>query len=403
MKQMLFVDDDTSVLSGLRRMLRPMRREWHMHFVDSGENALAALDQIGIDIVVSDMQMPVMDGARLLDAVMEKWPDTVRIILSGYSDPEMAMRAVTAAHQYLPKPCDEDMLLETLKRACRLSNILKNNRIKSFVAGMSSIPSLPNLYMEILKLLKSEDASIQKIGEVVGQDIGMTAKILQLINSAFFGLPRQVPSVSEAVCLLGVDIVKALVLSIKVFSQFDPAVINRLKLENIWPHSLRVGHLARKIALDAGAEARCADQALMAGNLHDLGKIILAVNYPEKYSAFFERAQQDNDATGISIEQDVFEVSHPEIGAYLLGLWGLPDGIVEAVAHHHQPRATGTSMFSPVVAVHVANALINERSKPSVLADTDLDISLLQSLDDFELADRLDHWRAGIDDAERNS
>lgn len=396
---MLFVDDDTSVLSGLRRMLRPMRREWEMIFVDSGEKALAHLSQAPIDIVVSDMRMPGMDGGRFLAAVMDKWPDTVRIVLSGYSDLEMAMRAVTAAHQYLPKPCDEDVLITTLKRSCRLSNLLKSQRIKGLVAGMSSIPSLPKLYMEILKELKSEDASIQKIGRIIGQDISMTAKILQLINSAFFGLPRHVPAVSDAVCLLGVDIVKALVLSIKVFSQFDQAVIRRLKLENIWPHSIRVGQLARTIAIDGGASARCADQALMAGTLHDLGKIILAVNHPEKYTTFFERAHQGN-TPGIAIERDVFETSHAEIGAYLLGLWGLPDEIVEAVAHHHEPRATGTKIFTPAIAVHIANALVNERLQANVLADTDLDISLLQSLDDFNLGENLARWRGKLDNAD---
>jgi putative nucleotidyltransferase with HDIG domain len=392
MKHLLFVDDDANVLAGLKRMLRAMRQEWRMLFVNSGKEALAVLEETPMDIIVSDMKMPRMDGAELLMIIKEKWPDTVRIILSGYTDPEMALRSVTAAHQFLPKPCDDQILVATLSRSCSLSNLLKNKRLKSLVAGMTSLPSLPNLYMEILALLKSEAASVQKIGEVLSRDISMTAKILQLINSAFFGFPRQISHVTDAVSLLGVDMVKALTLSIQVFSQFDQMVLKRLNLETIWSHSMNTGRLARKIALDAGAGKYCADQALLAGNLHDLGKIILAVNFPEKYSVFNGLAPQGK-MSGLELEQDIFDAGHPEVGAYLLGLWGLPDDIIEAVAYHHHPGITKTEKFTPVVAVHVANALENECRNATAPASTVLDIGFLQSLEGGAFAGCLKRWR----------
>jgi HD-like signal output (HDOD) protein len=369
-----------------------MRQEWNMLFVDSGPKALAVLKETPVDIIVSDMRMPQMDGAQLLTSVKEKWPSMVRIILSGYTDPDMTLRSVIAAHQFLPKPCDDAMLIATLNRACSLSNLLKNKRLQSLVSGMTSLPSLPNLYMEILKLLKSEETSVQNIGEVLSRDIGMTAKILQLINSAFFGLPRHISHVTDAVSLLGVDMVKALALSIQVFSQFDPVVLKHLNLEGIWSHSMNTGRLARIIALDAGAGKYCADQSLLAGNLHDLGKIILAVNYPEKFGVFAGLAPK-SALSGIELEREIFDAGHPEVGAYLLGLWGLPDDIIEAVAHHHDPGVTGTRKFTPVVAVHIANALENEFQHARAPASMDLDINLLQSLEAFEFSGCLERWR----------
>jgi HD-like signal output (HDOD) protein/ActR/RegA family two-component response regulator len=394
LKRILFVDDEANVLSGLKRMLRPMRGEWEMDFFEEPEKALAHLETQPADIVVSDMRMPHMDGARFLSIVKEKWPETVRIILSGYSDPELALRSVSSAHQFLSKPCDVEILLGTLRRSCSLSNLLKSRRLKGIISGMESLPSLPSLYMEIVQLLSSEEPSMKRIGEVVGQDLGMSAKILQLVNSAFFALPRHISDLTDAVFLLGVDTIKALVLAIRVFSQFDQKQLNRLKIEYIWPHSLAVGRLARLISLDAGASKYSADQALLAGNMHDLGKIVLAVNQPEKYKLFTGMGETDTVAC-LKLEKEMFDASHPEIGAYLLGLWGLPDPIIEAVAHHHQLGGTTTRSFSPLVAVHVANALVCNKPKGGATPiDVGLDMAFLQGLEGFNLEEWLDRSAA---------
>jgi HD-like signal output (HDOD) protein/ActR/RegA family two-component response regulator len=390
MKRILFVDDEANVLSGLKRMLRPMRADWEMFFFEETEKALAHMETQPVDIVVSDMRMPHMDGASFLSIVKERWPETVRIILSGYSDPEMALRSVSSAHQFLSKPCDVEILLGTLRRSCSLSNLLKSRRLKGVISGMESLPSLPSLYMEIIKLLSSDEPSMRQIGEVIGQDLGMSAKILQLVNSAFFGLPRHISDLTDAVFLLGVDTIKALVLAIRVFSQFDQNLLNRLKIQYIWPHSLAVGRLARVISLEAGATKFSADQALLAGNMHDLGKIVLAVNQPEKYNIFTKMGETDLLAR-LKLEKEMFDASHPEIGAYLLGLWGLPDPIIEAVAHHHHPGVSATRSFSPLVAVHVANALIcNNPEGGDVCVEGGMDMAFLQGIENFKLEEWLD-------------
>ncbi len=394
MKRILFVDDDRNILSGLKRVLRPMRQQWETIFVDGGEKALTALHESPADIVVSDMRMPQMDGATLLTIIMEKWPDTVRIVLSGYSDSEMVLRAANVAHQFLPKPCEAKVLLSTLNRSCVLSDLLKSKRLKSLVAGMATLPSLPNLYLEITNLLQSEEPSLRKVGDIVGQDIAMTAKILQLVNSAFFGLPRHISTIADAVSLLGVDNIKALVLSFQIFSQFDIHLLKKLKLETIWPHSIRVGRLARAISLTAGAGKQNSDHAFLAGTVHDLGKIVTAVNQPDKYLHFLDRVKMASE-DAIAIEREVFEASHSEIGAYLLGMWGLTDSIIEAVLYHHDPQAAGPAEFSPLVSVHVANALDNLSGKSKGgTGDTTLDHTLLNSFDGMDIANLLEQWLA---------
>jgi len=401
-KRILFIDDEINVLSGLKRMLRPMRGEWEMHFFDQAEKGLAQMEAAPVDIVISDMRMPHMDGASFLSAVKDRWPETVRIILSGYSDPEMALRSVTSAHQFLSKPCEVEVLMDTLRRACSLSNLLKNRRLKGLISGMESLPSLPSLYLEIVRMLSSDEPSMKEIGEVVGQDLGMSAKILQLVNSAFFGLPRHISDLTDAVFLLGVDTIKALVLAIRVFSQFDQNQLKRLKIEYIWPHSLAVGRLARMISLAAGTSKHTADQALLAGNMHDLGKIVLAVNQPEKYKIFVEMAETDSQDR-LTLEKELFDASHPEIGAYLLGLWGLPDPIIEAVAHHHQPGVSATRTFNPLAAVHVANTLVSRRNEGegNMPIEATLDMAFLGNLAEFKVEEWLtrcmEQWEGARD------
>ncbi|MEO7650489.1 MAG: response regulator, partial [Bryobacteraceae bacterium] len=105
MKQLLFVDDEPKVLEGLKRSLRPMREDWNMSFVTSGAEALQTLEQAPFDVIVSDMRMPVMDGAQLLNEVRQRFPQVVRIVLSGQSDKELIYQSIAATHQYLDKPC----------------------------------------------------------------------------------------------------------------------------------------------------------------------------------------------------------------------------------------------------------------------------------------------------------
>ena len=361
MKRILFVDDEPNVLSGLRRSLRGQRKIWEMEFAESGQEALAKADETHLDAVVTDMRMPGMDGAELLDRIAQRHPHVVRVVLSGQSDQESVMKTVGPAHQYLNKPCEIDALKATLARAFSLRDILGQDRLKSLISGMRTLPSLPAIYGELINLLQDPNTSVADIGRLIANDPAMTVKILQLVNSAFFGLGRHVSNPVDAASLLGLDVLKPLILSIGIFKQFEAEKlgVGAFSLESLWAHSTRVGSLANSIAKAEGLVSPETEDALLAGMLHDIGKLILVLNLPEAYKEL-EGLTLETQAERDDAEVDIFGATHGAVGAYLLGLWGLPESVVEAVALHNQPYMQAEKEFGMLSLVHVANALVHD-------------------------------------------
>jgi len=360
-QRVLFVDDEPNVLQGLRRMLHPFRHEWEMTFVESGEAALRVFEETPQDVLVTDMRMPGMSGADLLERVMRQHPQVVRIVLSGHTDNQVIMRSVGLIHQFLAKPCDAATLKNTVTRACALRQLLANDRIKRLVTQVDSLPALPHLYTELLEELQSPKGSLQKVGDIIAKDVGMTAKILQLVNSAFFGLTRHVSTPGQAVSWLGIDTVKALVLSVQVFSQFRSPKSAAFNLEALWNHSMSTGALARLIAKEEKAEPYTVDDAFLAGMLHDIGKLVLVTSLQEQSAKAWLLAREKGIEEWVA-ERDTLETTHAEVGAYLVGLWGLSHPIVEGLAYHHSPANCLTRTFVPLTAVHAANAIVKSKS-----------------------------------------
>jgi len=388
--RILFVDDEPNMLEGMQRMLRSMRKDWRTAFAASGPEALEILGREPFDVVVSDMRMPGMDGAELLAAVKKRYPETVRIILSGHSDKEMVMKSVLPAHQYLSKPCDAGTLKATINRTCALRDLLTDEGLRLVVAQMESLPSLGSLYAEIMAELQSETASMARIGGIISQDIGMTAKVLQLVNSAFFGHIRHVASPAQAAELLGLENIKTLALSMKIFSQFDGSRFPNLSIAEMWEHSLRTGGLARALALAENQAQAAVDDAFMAGMLHDAGKLILAENFPTKYQEVMETAGRHRSLLWQE-EARGFGVTHAQVGAYLFSLWGLPYSLVEAVAFHHDPGSAHHEEFCPLTAVHVGNYLENQKRQATASGMAEpLDLGYLAAIG---LDSHLEGWR----------
>lgn len=390
MKHILFVDDEQRILDGLRRMFRPMRHEWTTVFATSGPAALEELARGHFDVVVTDMRMPGMDGAQLLSEVRTRYPSVVRIVLTGQSDRETTLRSLGQTHQSLSKPCDPEELKRTVARALALRELLASESIRSLVAGMQSLPSVPALYNALLSEIESPKSSMESVANIISQDIGMTGKVLQLVNSAFFGLPRAITNPSQAISLLGLDTVKALVLGIHVFSAFQEPRGSLFKIDALWRHSLITSRFARSIVEHEHGSVAVAELSFTAGLLHDVGVLVLAATRPESYSDVLRSAGSPG-AELTALERDMLGATHAEVGAYLLGLWGLSDTIVEAVAFHHAPMQCLHQTFGPLTAVHVASAL--GREDP---AGSGVTLSLTLSLDYLQglgLADRVPQWR----------
>jgi HD-like signal output (HDOD) protein/CheY-like chemotaxis protein len=390
-KRVLFVDDDVLVLKGLQRMLRSLQNQWHMEFVDSGTLALARMAETQFDVLVTDMRMPGMNGSELLEEVVQRHPQTVRIILSGHADKDLILKCVGSTHQFLSKPCDSESLKSTIQRACNSEDSMQNTKLKQLVTGMNRLPSLPSLYVEIVEKLNDAETTIEDIGAIIIKDLGMTAQILKLVNSAFFGHSQPVSSPSEAAMYLGIDTIKSLVLSIHAFSQFKDLKDRGFNLDALVRHSLNTGARAKQIAASQDANKKLCDDCFVAGMLHDTGKLVLAANYPEDY----ERVKQLTRAgslSGCEAEKEIFGVNHATVGGYLLGLWGLPVPVVEAIALHHSPQLNTSPEFSALTAVHVANVLEHERTEPLDPAeDEELHNEYLTGLG---LTKRVAVWRA---------
>lgn len=335
MKHILFVDDDPNLLSGIRRVIRKRAHDWTGHFAGSGLDALALMREHKIDVVVTDMRMPRMDGSALLRVVSERYPNTVRIVLSGHQELEAALRAVPIAHQFLVKPCEPERLCGTIDRACALKDLLADERLGSVVSGVSNLPSVPKLYQRLCRVLGSGDASLDEVGTLIEQDPSMALKVLQLVNSAFFGLPRRLANVRDATAMLGTAMLKNLVLGIEVFSAFP--VTNGFCIEAYQRKALQVGTLAMRM-FETKSER---EDAFTAGMLHDVGRLIIATYLPEEL-AKVDALVSERQIAEHAAEQHVLGVSHAEVGAYLLGLWGLPYTMVEATACHHQASPPGS-------------------------------------------------------------
>lgn len=356
MIRILFVDDEVQILEGLERMMWLRRREWEMAFAPGGQAALQILEACPFDVIVSDMRMPEIDGAALLEIVRERYPNVLRIILSGYTELEAAYRAVPVAHQFLLKPCEPDALCAAIQRATSLVTVLKSKMLVALVGSVRDLPSLPRTCTDLRRLMADPNATIDQIADVAEQDVAISAKVLQLVNSAFFGAAREITDMRTAVSYLGMAVLQNLVLTVEIFRMFQSKKsIPGFSIEAFHEHS----QLTAKIASGIGRSAGLPDAVVVAALLHDIGKLVVAEKSPDHFGRAIEGSQLSRKPL-FAIEQELIGVSHAEVGAYLLSLWGLPSLIVEAVAHHHHPDRVPLDKLDMVSAVYLANHLAHE-------------------------------------------
>lgn len=351
----LFVDDEPNILQGLQRLLRPKRHEWEMTFASSAHEAIELMKRQCFDVVVTDMRMPEMDGADLLEEVKKICPCSVRIILSGQAEVDTIIKSVCCAHQYLSKPCNPEQLEATIDRASHLRKNMANNDLCNFVSQLQAIPSRPSLYTEVRKELESATPSVAKIAAAISQDIGMSVKVLQLTNSSFFGQKREVKSAAHAVNILGLDILRRLFLNVEIFSQNETDTIGSLALTPLHERGVAVGNFTTRIAALEGLDTTTTELCSTTALICRVGCLILSL-YALKNCTETLQTNEECQAS-VDIERRIFGTSHSEVGGYLLALWGLPDEIVNAASHHHECGNIGHPSFSVLSALQIAEHL----------------------------------------------
>jgi HD-like signal output (HDOD) protein len=363
----LFVDDEPGVLRAFERLLQAERPCWQVLFARSLGEALDLLDGRLVDVLVAEVQgARDDDGVRRLSDVKRRHPGVTRIVFSSPGDRATSARLAGIAHQFLAKPFDVAVLCDTLSRACTVRELVAREAVRDAVGGVATLPTVPLIFLELQVALRDPRADVRQIARVVERDIGLSAKLLQLVSSSFFGFSGHgagtaITSVEQAVKLLGLNTVHYLALASAIFAAYDAADDHHgFSLSLLQRHSL----LAARIAARLLPSREASEQAFVAALLHDAGKLLLARRFPEDYRRITARAAGGAEPLS-RLEADELGATHAEAGAYLFGIWGLPMAVVEAVAFHHDPSCAGRSAFDVTGAVHVAEVLAHEVTAPA--------------------------------------
>ncbi len=388
----LFIDDDVNLLRGLRRILHKHREDWDITFMDSPLDALRLLEEKSFDVVVSDMRMPELDGASLLSEVEKRHPGTIRVVLSGYTEEKSVLRTIGPTHQYLAKPCNTEDIVALLDRTLALRGILRSEPLRTLAASLHNLPTPSDLYFRLTAEMRKEASSLRTIADMIAEDVAMTAEVLRITNSAYFSLGSRVHDVFHAVRLLGLETVRALVLSVGIFRQFDKPAEFAALVRDLDTYGLSVAGLARRFARDEGMPDAQRDQAFCAGMLSCIGTLVFFDSEPTKTREVLRRAENGEEMP--AVERDVFGASQAELGGYLLGLWGFNDAVIEAVLYQSRPSDCVYADRSALTAVHLARVFgprwpFGSRS----LRPVTLDIDYVRHLG---MEPRVKEWMAGL-------
>lgn len=391
-RRILFVDDDELILRSIERVLRRPAAEsgWELCFATDGAAALEELARAPIEVMLVDANMAQMSGTTLLKKVQERDPAVVRILLSGHTGLDVLRSALPYAHQFLPKPCDGQLLRSTLDSACNLRSLLARPEMRQLVGSSNELPSAPRTFIELSNALSNPSSSARTISEIIERDIAISSRVLQLVSSAFYGLPRAVTSIGGAVAYLGIEVIKAIVLSVEVSRMFPVTqAIPDFSLDALQQRSTRASQLAKRIL---GAEPG-GEVLMVAGLLQDTGQLVLASRAASRFGLALQTSASRQQPLH-EVEQELFGTTHADVGAYLLGLWGLPPRVVTAVAHHLEPQRGGARTFDAAAALYVAGHLLADPDVPAIEElpphTIGLDLTFLRQIG---VAHQLEEWR----------
>lgn len=383
--RILFVDDEQSVLEGIENRLRKYRKIWDMNFSCGGAEALELMSTQPIDVIVSDMRMPGMDGAELLTNVRDRHSDTLRIVLTGQTAKEQILKSLAVAHRVLNKPCDASLLENAIATAYEMQAMVNNEQVKKMMNAVKELPVLPKLYTQLTQLVKNNEFDTAAAADIIVQDPVISARILQLVNSSFYQLAREVVSVKEAVSYLGVDSLRGLILYLEIyaFSQ-GRDLAKHFDINYFQKHAFTSAQIARKLS----EQSHLSDLVSTAALLHDIGQLVLAFVVPEQYSDILRESEQTQTHLD-ALEKKHLGFTHADVGAYLLSLWDLPFSIIQIVAQHHEPSASPEIELGPVGMVHIASELASRSCGKPFLFGIDETY-----IDELGLGDTLNTWIA---------
>ena len=381
--RILFVDDEPLMREFYGMVGSLLGSDYEIFTVSSGKAGLEFLKRTPVDIVISDLVMPEMNGQEFMAAVSREHPDSMRIVISAHEDQLTVAQCLMFGHRYFSKPFDLKNLAAVLKRICHLKHLVGSEKLKRVVSGLGALPTPPKLYHRLSQAISSAYSSLDEIAAIVQEDPGLTVKLLQIANSAYFGTAQKVITPAEAVQIIGLEVLRALVLCVHAFKFYQDRNFKSISAVELWDHSLRTASAAQKLARYENLPPAACEEAFVSGLLHDIGKLVLAANADTDYRVVMERSRTEGTPVD-QVEWEVFGATHAQIGAYLLGLWGLPEAIVSNVELHHSLDLNSNSGFTPAAAIHIAQFL--ERSPDRI---SQLDTRFLKQLG---VENRISEW-----------
>lgn len=386
--RILFIDENEQMRSSLARLATARQSSWTTRFTQSGRQALASLAEQTCDVVVTEMILPDMTGYDLLEQVKTHWPLTMRILLTSRSEDNIVSSLLKCAHQLLSTPCPALKLLDAVQTSYHLRALYMNEAVRTVVHKLDHLPVVPKIYADLRSEMAKEDFSLQALGDIVAQDMGLTSGLLKIVNSPYFALSRRIDSPHQAVAFLGANMLKGFVIYEQVFKTLDAAKYPNFDVTRLWSHSLEAARCCRSLAKIEGHSERESGTAFLAGLLHDLGKIVLNESAPEEYIRVLRKSQGENIPL-VEAEMALLGTTHAEIGAYVLGLWGFELPVVQPIAAHHEPSAHGEA--TPLTAIlHCTNVFLHDiYCSKNGHAALSLDMDYLTS---HGLAERLPNW-----------
>lgn len=395
-KNILFVDDSEQVIKGIQRQLRSYRDQWQLFFATSGPQALELMAQQPIDLIISDMFMPEMHGDALLKIVSERYPGTVRMILSGFADEETLKSGLQIAHQHLSKPCSAEDLRETIVQIFKIQTLVNNPRLIESIGDLNQLPCLPKIYQELNTALAKDTTTTRDLADIFANDMVLSAKLLQLVNSPYFGLNRSISSLSEAINLIGIKKLNSLVISVHIKTAFP---VKNLEMEHhmqhIWKNAAQVAELARLIALAENLHDDYPDQSYLGGLLHNMGLLIFLSRGGNQLKTLLEQVRTTETPLP-ELETNIYGFTRSEAAAYVLSLWKIPSHVVEAILLQNTPNDTTYESVSALTTVHAAACLLKQPDTPDYdrLFEMQLDTDYLKRIDKLE---RVADWQVLAD------
>ena len=369
-RRILFADGEMQALRELRDDFTTRSLPWETLYCTGGLAALDALQRSPCEAIVTDLRLADMSGDQLLDQVIRQYPHMHRVVLADLGDLQALLHCVGNVNQFLILPCEAERLQIVLERAVTFNLWLPNQTVRELLGRMPQLPSPSDHYSRVVRELQSSTATPEAVGSLIAQDPAMTARVLQLANSAAYGLPTEDADPVSAVRELGLENIKSLLLLSHTYSNFSKVEAAGMSVAQLWEHSHNTSRVAAAIAREHGADAATVQQSATAGLLHNIGKLALAVNLPE-HIAEVTRLSTSGAMNWWQAEQKIFGATHGEVGGWLLGVWGLPVPIVEAVALHHHPAKFLSQSFCPLTAVHIADNFLRETTLEAATARMD--------------------------------